>query len=108
MRTELIDVWINCPDAACARVIGEACVDARIAACANILAPIESVFRWQGKLEQARETPLLLKTRADLFDRVCAQVRELHPYDVPAITAMDLPHADAGFAEWVIAETAEV
>ncbi len=107
MRIDLIDVWINCPDAECAQTIADACVDARLAGCANVLQPIISTFRWNGILERAGETPLLLKTRAELFDRVCEQVRELHPYEVPAIVATELPHVDAGFAEWLIAETAQ-
>lgn len=108
MRSDLIDVWINCPDVECAQLIAEACVDARLAACANILPPIASVFRWNGNLERAGEVPLLLKTRADMFERVCEQVREIHPYDVPAIAATEIPYVDAAFAEWVIGETTEL
>ena len=108
MRSDLIDVWINCPDAECAHVIAEACVDERLAACANVLSPIASVFRWNGKLERAGEVPLFLKTRAELFDRVCERIKDIHPYDAPAISATELPYVDSGFAEWVIAETTEL
>jgi periplasmic divalent cation tolerance protein len=103
---KLLDVWINCPDADHARRIAERLVEARLAACANIYAPIESVYRWQGAIERAREVPLLVKTRAELFDAVAAEARALHPDDTPAIHALEAAAVTADYLAWAYAETA--
>ena len=104
-RNSLIDVWVNCPDEASARSIAEACVGARLAACANIMAPIASVYRWKGAIEREPEVPLVLKTRMALFDAVCEKVRALHPYEVPSIVATELNRVEPAYAAWLAAET---
>lgn len=102
---QFIDVLITCPDRACAEAIARACVDARLAACANIGAGVSSIYRWRDEIEQAEEVPLLLKTRASLCDRLGARVRELHPYEVPCIIAFDIVRLDPAYAAWLEAET---
>ena len=79
MAAAFVDVWVNCPDRATAERIAAACVGDRLAACANVYAPIESLYRWKGGNERAREIPLLLKTRASLFDELCRAVKRMHP-----------------------------
>jgi periplasmic divalent cation tolerance protein len=101
----LLAVWINCPDTATARTIAEALVAERLAACANIHAEIESVYRWKGAIERAREVPLLVKTRAEHFDRLAARVRALHPYETPAIVAQELDRVTDDYRAWLLAET---
>lgn len=103
----MIDIWINCPDRETAGRIASLSVGARLAACANILAPIECVYRWRGAVERAGEVPLVLKTRAALFDELAEFVRSNHPYKVPSIVATDLPLVDAAFAGWLAEETRE-
>ena len=100
-----IDVLITCPDRACAELIARACVAERLAACANIGTGIASVYRWQGAIAEAEETPLLLKTRGGLFERLCARVKALHPYDVPCIIATELVAVAPAYAAWLQAET---
>lgn len=102
----LIEVRINCPDARTAMQIGEKLVNARLAACANVGSAIASIYSWQGKLERAREFPLTLKTRAELFGQVATEAAALHPWEVPAITAMEITDAAPSYAGWIIAETA--
>ena len=102
-----IDIWVTCPDRATADKIAEAVIGEKLAACANILAPIESVYRWKGAVERAEEVPLILKTRVEHFGAVCEAVRSLHPYEVPAIVAMDLSHVDQAYADWLRKETRE-
>ncbi len=101
----MIDVWINCPDDETARRIGSALVERRLAACANVFPRIWSTYHWQGAIESEEESPLLVKTRADLFDALCDAVRELHPYDVPSIVGVPVEHVNAEYAAWVDAET---
>lgn len=100
-----LDVWINCPDHDTAERIAEAAVGERLAACANIFAPVSSLYRWKGKVEREDEVPLLLKTRDSLFEELGARVRALHPYEVPAIVATALERIDPAYAAWLAAET---
>jgi periplasmic divalent cation tolerance protein len=105
MAARFIDVWVNCPDRTVAETIAADCVERRLAACANILAPIASAYRWKGAIERAEEVPLVLKTRAELFDEIALAVKKLHPYDVPSIVATDLPLVEGDYADWLAAET---
>lgn len=96
-----IDVLVTCPDSAAAETIARACVGERLAACANIGAGISSIYSWKGQVEQADEVPLMLKTRAALFDALGARIRALHPYEVPCIIATELVAVDAAYAAWL-------
>ena len=101
----LIEIRINCPDAAVVTRIGERLVAARLAASANIGSPIGSIYRWRGAVERAVEVPLVVKTRAALFGAVAAEAAALHPWEVPAITAVEIADATPAYREWIIAET---
>ena len=105
MSPALIDVWINCPDTAVARQIGDALLEARIVACTNVFAAIESAFHWQGTIERALEVPLLVKTRRELFDAVCESVASLHPYETPSVIGVPIEHVNEDYAQWVAQET---
>lgn len=100
-----IDVLITCPDRASAEAIARACIDERLAACANIGDPVTSIYRWKGAVETADEVTLLLKTRADLFDRLGARAKAMHPYDVPCIIATEPIAVEPAYAAWLKAET---
>jgi periplasmic divalent cation tolerance protein len=102
---KFIDVYVTCPDRQTAARIARVCVDERLAACANIGEAIESIYRWKGQIEEAMEFPLLLKTRADLFEKLAARVKSEHPYEVPCIIATDLVAIDPAYAQWLEAET---
>jgi periplasmic divalent cation tolerance protein len=102
--TDVVTVEINCPDAATAAAIAERLVERRLAASANIHAPIDSIYRWKGGIERAREVPLVLKTRADLLPALVAAARALHPYQTPSILARPVTAAD-DYRAWVLAET---
>jgi periplasmic divalent cation tolerance protein len=102
---QFIDVLITCPDRTTARRIARVCVDERLAACANIGEQIESIYRWKGQIEEAIEFPLILKTRAGLFERLAARVRKEHPYETPCIIATELTQIDPAYARWLEEET---
>lgn len=86
--------------------IGRILVEDRLAACANILDGMTSVYRWKDVVEQADEAVLIAKTRRSLFDRLAARVRELHSYDVPCIIELPVGRGDAGYLAWLRDETA--
>lgn len=100
----VLDVTVTCPDHATAREIADALLGARLAACCQFGAPVESRYRWRGAIETAEEVPLLIKTRGDLFEAVAERIRTLHPYDTPAITA-EAARADEATARWIEEET---
>ena len=94
-------VFCNAPDTACAERIAAELVEARLAACVNILAPCRSVYRWEGKTETAVEVPLIIKTRAAAYPRLEERILALHPYQVPEILACDVSNGLPGYLRWV-------
>lgn len=86
--------------------IGRALVGERLAACANVLDGMTSVYRWNGAVEEAPEAVLIAKTRADLFDRLTDRVRALHSYDTPCVVEVKLGRGNPAFLDWLEAETA--
>jgi len=96
-----IDVWITCPSAEVAEEIASRLVDERLAACANVFGDVQSVYRWQGRIEKEREVALLVKTREEFFDDLAARVESLHPYDVPAVIGVPVVCVNKGYGEWL-------
>jgi periplasmic divalent cation tolerance protein len=101
----LLLVISNAPDPDTARRIAETLVHEGLAACVNLTGPIESVYRWQGAIERATETGLLIKTSASRFAEMAARLQALHPYEVPEIVALRPPMVLPAYAAWVIGET---
>ncbi len=95
----------NCPDEACASAIAQALVEARLAACVNILSRVRSVYRWSGAVESASEIPLLIKSTADRYAAIEAEIRALHPYEVPEIIALPISHGLPAYLNWLAVET---
>lgn len=87
-----------------ARRLARALVERRLAACAQIGA-IDSVYRWQGAVHEDTEFRLLLKTAADRVQPLMAALRELHPYELPALHAWPVAAADPAYAGWVVDST---
>ena len=104
---ETLLVFTHLPDADAARSLADHVVSARLAACVNILAPCRSVYRWQGKIEDAAEVPLLIKTTAARYAELEAAIRARHPYELPEIVAVPLSHGLPAYLDWIAAETAE-
>jgi len=77
--------FVTCRDEKEARKIAEKAVEKRLAACANIIPSIESHYRWRGKLENASEAMLILKTRENLREQLSAEIKKIHSYELPAI-----------------------
>ncbi|AWJ82995.1 divalent-cation tolerance protein CutA [Azospirillum sp. TSH58] len=84
-----------------ARRIGRALVEERLAACANIFDGMTSIYRWQDAIEEADETVLIAKTRAELFDRLAARVRELHSYEVPCVVELTVGRGNPAYLDWL-------
>ena len=98
-------VLTNLPDLARAEALATALIEARLAACVNILAPCRSVYRWQDAVERADEIPLLIKTTEDRYPALEALIRAQHPYALPEIVALPIARGLPEYLAWVTAET---
>jgi periplasmic divalent cation tolerance protein len=94
-------VFTNLPDEASARRLAEALVDARLAACVNVLAACRSIYRWDGKVEHANEVPVLIKTREDRYGELEAAIRANHPYELPEIIAVRIERGLPEYLNWI-------
>ena len=92
---------VTAPDARIAARISDALVGERLAACVTVVPGARSTYRWKGKIERARESVLLVKTRAALVRRVERRVRELHPYEVPEILALPVAAGEGRYLRWL-------
>jgi periplasmic divalent cation tolerance protein len=84
-----------------AQRIGTAIVEEQLAACVNILGPCRSIYRWEGAIENATETPGLFKTTLDKADALIERVKALHSYSIPAIVVWPIERLSTDYADWV-------
>jgi periplasmic divalent cation tolerance protein len=84
-----------------AEQIGAALVERRLAACVQVVGPIASRYRWQGKVERAQEWMCVAKTTAARYAELEAAIRELHSYEEPEIVATPIVAGSAGYLEWL-------
>lgn len=108
MSEALVTVYVVFADAAEATRIGRAAIEARLAACVNILAPCRSIYRWQGAIEEASEVPALFKTRADMADALVTAIVAAHSYAIPAVTVWPIVSAAPDYARWMMGEIEQV
>jgi len=93
--------YCTCPDGDSARAIANALVDEGLAACVGILPGVQSVYRWQGRRESAREHLLTIKTRRDAYAALERAIVALHPYELPEIIAVPITQGLAGYLAWI-------
>lgn len=91
-----------------ARKIGNAMVEERLFACVNIVSPIQSIFHWQGKVNDEKEVLIIAKTKTGLFSEVVKRVKELHSYSVPEVLFLPILCGSEDYLNWVDAETKAV
>ncbi|MFF8911752.1 divalent-cation tolerance protein CutA [Streptomyces sp. NPDC015032] len=91
-----------------ARSLAQGAVEARLVACAQISAPVTSVYRWQHAIESTEEWQVLFRTTAERYDELEAHLLAAHDYETPEIIAIPVVRGSARYLDWVAAETAPV
>jgi periplasmic divalent cation tolerance protein len=94
-------VFCTCPVGDPAKSIAESLVRERLAACVNILPGLVSVYAWQGAVESSEEALLLIKTERESYPRLETRLRELHPYELPEIVAIDIARGLPDYLNWI-------
>ncbi len=97
----VVSVYVVFANAEEAERIGRAVIEERLAACINILAPVRSIYRWQGKIETAHEVAAILKTHHWNSDALIERIAALHSYDVPCIVTWPIDKILRSYADWV-------
>ena len=85
--------------------LGRSLVEARLAACANVIGRVRSFYWWDGSVQEGAEAVLILKTREELLDALIAKVRAEHSYDCPCVVALPIEAGNPDFLAWIDAET---
>ncbi len=104
MMNKPILIYVTVENEDDAEYMARAVVSERLAACANIIPKMKSIYNWQGGVQESDEVVLILKTMSNMFDKVEAKVKELHSYDVPCIVSMPTDKVSKDFAEWIKGE----
>lgn len=94
-------VLTTCPNVRIARRLARALVEERLAACVNILPVTQSVYRWKGKVESARELLLVVKSRVRDYRALERRLRALHPYELPEVVAVPIAGGYARYLAWI-------
>jgi periplasmic divalent cation tolerance protein len=98
-------VLLTAPDAASAEGLARALVGERLAACVNVVPGVRSFYRWEGRVEDAAEWLLVVKTRADRTAALAARVRELHSYELPEVLELAVSGGSPAYLDWVSKES---
>lgn len=104
--SDTLIVITSLPDREAALKLAQTLVEARLAACVNILSGCTSVYRWKSAVEQADEVPVLIKTRAARYPELEAAIRGLHPYELPEVIAVPVVRGLPDYLQWVAEQTA--
>ena len=100
-ETQCVVVLTTLPADADAAAFGTALVEERLAACVNLLAPMQSVYRWQGRVDREAERQLVIKTSRQRLDALWERVRILHPYDVPEFIVLPIVDGSETYLRWI-------
>ncbi|MDF7801075.1 divalent-cation tolerance protein CutA [Pontiellaceae bacterium B1224] len=100
-------VYVTATESDEAKAIARTVVEERLAACANLLGSIESVYWWDGKLCEDTEVALVLKTSKVRKNELIARIRELHSYETPCIVCLPITDGNPDFLKWIEMETAQ-
>lgn len=101
MSTHTQMILCTCPDAGTANAIARHLVTAKLAACINILPSVTSIYEWQGKIETAQEQLLLIKSCQSHYAMIEAEIKRLHPYELPEVIAITIERGLPDYLKWI-------
>ena len=102
MNVEYIIVLITCPNNEVSEEVANALLDQKLAACVNMMTPVTSLYTWEGEINRDEEMLLIVKSRADLFEKdLIPAVKAVHPYDVPEIIALPIIMGSEDYLGWI-------
>jgi periplasmic divalent cation tolerance protein len=101
MKNSYIIILVTASSKKEADDISQKLLEQKLIACANIVGPVSSLFHWGGKVEQAEEFLILMKSRLDLFDAVSERVKALHSYEVPEVVALPIVAGSKAYLDWL-------
>jgi len=101
-RTSVVAVVSTAPDFDVAQRIGTALVEERLAACANIVEGVTSIYRWKGSVQREPEVLMVLKTTSDAVELLRQRLVELHPYEVPEVVTLEVGGGHRPYLDWVL------
>jgi periplasmic divalent cation tolerance protein len=102
---DVLVVLVTAPDAKTGGDLARALVGERLAACANLVSGVRSIYRWEGEVQDDAEVLLVVKTAASRLEALVERVNALHPYDLPEVLALPAGGGSAGYLEWVVEES---
>jgi periplasmic divalent cation tolerance protein len=94
-------IFSTCPNLRVAKRIAAALVGEGLAACVNVVPGLQSVYRWRGKVESAREVLLVIKARGRDYGRIEARIRALHPYELPEVVSVAVASGYSRYLAWI-------
>lgn len=99
---KILEVFVTFPNEQKAAEVARLLVEARLAACINILNNIRSVYLWEGRVEEGTEAMAILKTTQEYWEKLYETLRAHHPYTLPAITAVEVAHIPEAVKQWIL------
>lgn len=102
---EPLFIYTTFPDADSAAEVAEKLLKKKLAACANILPSVRSIYVWKGKMQDENEVIMILKTTTQKYEAMEKEIISLHPYDVPCIVGLPIDIGNESFLDWIAAQT---
>ena len=101
MKSEFIVFLVTCGSEEEALKIANALVEGHLAACVNLISPVRSIYRWEGKIWDEKEWLLVIKTQKQRFEELEKKVRSLHSYSVPEIISLPITEGSSAYLNWL-------
>lgn len=101
MSSDYRFVYVTAPSRGEAQALGRQLVESRLAACANVIGGVFSTYWWEGRLEEAEEAVLILKTRVDRVESLVTRIRETHSYQCPCVVTLPIEEGNPAYLSWI-------
>ncbi len=100
-KTKYMIVFVTVPDKKTAKIITESILNKKLAACVNIIDNLNSVYWWNNKIESSKELLLIMKSIQSKYCALEKEIKKLHPYEVPEVTAVDIKAGSRDYLKWI-------